>query len=152
MNAENWEKIKSMFAEAVELPTAERLQFLNQNCDAEIRVEVEKMLAMDADDSLEISPLEQLNLIGKSIGKYKILSEIGRGGMGNVYLATCEDLGQKVAIKIIKRGLDSADILRRFKHETEILATLEHPNIARLIDGGTTDDGLPFYAMEFVEG
>lgn len=152
MNAENWKKIKSVFAEAVELPMAERDDFLNKNCDAEIRAEVEKMLAMDADDSLETSPIEQFNLIGKKIGKYKIISEIGRGGMGNVYLATREDLGQKVAIKIIKRGLDSADILRRFKHESEILATLEDPNIARLIDSGTTPDGLPFYAMEFVEG
>lgn len=152
MNPENWKKIKEVFAEAVELPMAERDDFLNKNCNSEIRAEVEKMLAMDADNSLENSPLQQFNLVGKNIGKYKIISEIGRGGMGNVYLATREDLGQKVAIKIIKRGLDSADILRRFKHESEILATLEHPNIARLIDSGTTPDGLPFYAMEFVEG
>lgn len=152
MNPEKWKKIKELFAEAVELPMAERTAFLDQNCDSEIRAEVEKMLEMDEDDSLETSPLHQFNPIGKSIGKYKVLEEIGRGGMGNVYLAEREDLKQKVALKIIKKGLDSEDILRRFKHESEILATLEHPNIARLIDGGTTPDGLPFYTMEFVEG
>lgn len=152
MNPEKWKKIKEAFAEAVEMPMGQREIFVAQNCEPEIRVEVEKMLEMDANDSLETSPLQQFNPIGKTIGKYKVLEEIGRGGMGKVYLATREDLGQKVALKIIKRGLDSEDILRRFKHESEILATLEHPNIARLIDGGTTDDGLPFYAMEFVEG
>lgn len=154
MTPEKWKKVKEIFTEAVELPTAERLDFLDKHCDSEIRSEVEKMLAMDEDDSLETSPLEQFNLIGKKIGKYKILGEIGRGGMGTVYEAVRDDgeFSQKAAIKLIKRGMDSEQILRRFRHERQILASLEHKNITRLIDGGITDEGSPYYVMEYVEG
>ncbi len=156
MNSELWQKINEIFNDAADLSLAERSVFLDQNCETdEIRKEVEKLLQAEdsADNFLETSALDFAQIINpQKIGKYKIINEIGRGGMGNVYLATREDLRQKVAIKIIKRGLDSPDILRRFHHEREILATLEHPNIARLIDGGTTEDGLSFIVMEYVEG
>ncbi len=154
MNQESWKIIKSTFDRAVELPAVERIPFIESIENGEIRLEVEKMLASDDDQSLDISPLESLNLIGKSIGKYKILREIGRGGMGAVYEASRDDgeFSQKVALKLIKRGMDSDEILRRFRNERQILASLKHENITRLLDGGITENGSPFYVMEFVEG
>ena len=86
---------------------------------------------------------------------YTILRPIGRGGMGAVYLAECKgglNVGERVALKLIKRGMDSDAIIKRFVMERQILANLDHPNIARLLDGGTTDDGLPYFVMEYVEG
>jgi eukaryotic-like serine/threonine-protein kinase len=87
-------------------------------------------------------------------GRYRILEEVGRGGMGAVFAAVRDDgeFEQKVALKVIKSGLSTSTIVRRFRHERQILASLEHPNIARLLDGGMSDDGLPFYVMEFIEG
>jgi len=93
-------------------------------------------------------------MIGKRVGVFRLTKEIGRGGMGAVYLAERDDgeFRQRVAIKLIKRGMDTDFIVRRFRHERQILANLDHPNIARLIDGGTTEDGLPFFVMEYIEG
>ena len=91
---------------------------------------------------------------GTRIGDYRIVRLLGRGGMGSVYLASRADrrYRKEVAIKILKRGLDSEDIQRRFHRERQILASLDHPNIARLLDAATTDDGLPCFVMEVVEG
>ena len=88
------------------------------------------------------------------VGPYRLISEIGHGGMGTVYLAVRADAAfeQRVAIKILKRGMDTDAIAARFRHERQILASLTHPNIARLLDGGTTSDGLPYFAMEYVDG
>src|SRR5207253_391487 len=92
-------------------------------------------------------------LAGSRIGPYKIIREIGRGGMGTVYLAArADDFEKRVAIKLIKRGMDTDEILSRFRNERQILANLDHPNIARLLDGGTTTDGLPYFVMEYIEG
>ncbi|MFI5180046.1 MAG: protein kinase [Thermoanaerobaculia bacterium] len=90
----------------------------------------------------------------RRIGAWTLLQEIGRGGMGTVFLAerTDRDFAMKVALKVINRGMDTDTIVRRFRTERRILAGLEHPGIARLIDGGTTDDGLPFFVLEYVEG
>lgn len=94
------------------------------------------------------------DLAGKNVGPFRVVRPIGSGGMGIVYLAERSDdqFEQRVALKVIKRGLDSSDILRRFQAERQILARLEHPNIARLIDGGVTEDGLPYFSLEYVEG
>jgi len=91
---------------------------------------------------------------GQRIGSYRIIRELGRGGMGSVYLAdrADESFDKQVALKLIKRGMDSDAIIKRFVMERQILANLDHPNIARLIDGGTTDDGLPYFVLEYVEG
>jgi serine/threonine-protein kinase len=91
---------------------------------------------------------------GRRIGAYVLVREIGSGGMGKVYLARRDDAQyqKRVAIKLIKRGMDTDDILRRFKNERQILADLEHPNIARLLDGGATGDGLPYLVLEYVDG
>jgi serine/threonine protein kinase len=164
MNAERYQKIKEIFNQAAEMTLAEREDFLENACDSDgLRREVEKMLVFadeeDAEDTLEKNAFEIFTggshaKIPERIGNYKIIREIGRGGMGAVYEAVREadNFTQKVALKVIKRGMDTDAILRRFRHEQKILATLEHPNIARFLDGGMTADGLPFYAMEFVEG
>jgi len=163
MNVERWQKIKEVFNEAAELPDSNRRSFLEQNCrgDAAMRGEIEKMLffADEENDAFENNAFELFNdefheKIPDRIGKYKIVREIGRGGMGAVYEATfeTEDFSQRVALKVIKRGMDTDQIVRRFHHEQKILASLTHPNIAQFFDGGTTDDNLPFYAMEYIEG
>ncbi|HYY43245.1 MAG TPA: protein kinase, partial [Pyrinomonadaceae bacterium] len=89
---------------------------------------------------------------GQLLGGYEILAPLGEGGMGEVYLAHDTKLGRKVAIKLVKRGLGTSDVLRRFRHEEQILANLDHPHIARLFGGGTTEDGLPYFVMEYIEG
>ncbi len=167
MSPDKWKKVKEIFAVAVELSGADREKYLAENLSGEdeIRLKVEEMLRMDdeEDESLENPVIDLANFwneeevetfVGKEIGAYKIQKEIGRGGMGVVFEAIhqTEDVSQKVALKILKRGLESEAMLRRFRNERKILASLEHPNIARLLDGGTTKDGLPFYVMEFVEG
>ena len=97
---------------------------------------------------------DRASLVGTRMGPYRVLKEIGRGGMGSVYLGERDDehYHKRVAIKVVKRGMDSTEVLARFRHERQILAGLEHPYIARLIDGGTTPDGRPFFVMEYVEG
>ena len=92
--------------------------------------------------------------VKRSIGAYHLLHEIAHGGMGAVYLAerSDEEYQKRVAIKLIRRGMDTDRVLARFRTERQILASLDHPNIARLLDGGTTDDGLPYFVMEYIEG
>ncbi|HLM01849.1 MAG TPA: serine/threonine-protein kinase, partial [Pyrinomonadaceae bacterium] len=164
MNPERYQKIKKIFNQATEMSVAERNDFLENACDSDtLRREVEKMLVFadeeESEDAFEKNAFEIFNSaadarIPEKIGAYKIIREIGRGGMGAVYEAVRQNdnFTQKVALKVIKRGMDTDAIVRRFRHEQKILATLEHPNIARFLDGGMTAEGLPFYAMEFVEG
>lgn len=162
MTPESWQQIKRIFDEAVELAPSEQGRFLDAACgsDERVRREVELMLAADPADDLEESPFslfdrgEEVPFHGRKIGHYRILEEVGRGGMGAVFAAVRDDgeFEQKVALKVIKSGLSTSTIVRRFRHERQILASLEHPHIARLLDGGMSDDGLPFYVMEFIEG
>ena len=169
MTRERYQQVKQLYLEAVERDPAERSAFLAAVCaeDDALRAEVERML----DESVETAPLLEAptrgadfpsapqrlaadELIGQRIGPYKILREIGQGGMGAVYLAerADEQFKKRVAVKIIKRGMDTEEIIARFRHERQILASLEHPNIARLLDGGTTADGRPYFVMEQIEG
>jgi serine/threonine protein kinase/Tfp pilus assembly protein PilF len=159
-----WKKIQDLFAAALERPPAGRDAFLRQACagDEELLREVASLLSADQDahSILEGSAIDaagiprELSVEGKLVGAYRIVKQVGSGGMGAVYLAERADgqFQQKVALKVIKRGMDSEGILRRFQSERQILAQLEHPNIVRLLDGGMTDDGLPFFTMEYVEG
>jgi len=164
MDESKWQEIKRTFELAVDLPTGERTAFL-ADCDPELRSEVEKLLSADdeADDFIaepafvaegfkEENPADQY--IGRQIDSYKIIKEVGRGGMGTVYLATHADesFDKTVAVKLIKRGMDTNAVLKRFVMERQILARLEHPNIAGLLDGGSTEDGLPYLVMEYFEG
>lgn len=164
MNPEQWKQVKDIFSEAVELPHDERNYFIEEKSggDALIIKEVHALLESDeeAEDFIE-NPLaavshlvrDETALTGKKVGVYTIEKEIGRGGMGAVYLASrTDDFERRVALKLIKRGFDTDDIIKRFRHERQILAALDHPNITRLLDGGATDDGLPFLVMDYVEG
>ena len=164
VRATRWEEAKEIVADALELDSDEaRHLLIEQRCAnaPELRAEVESLLTQsttgfDACVDKERAALRFRTAIvlGQLIGPYKIEGELGRGGMGAVYLARRADgiFDKRVAIKVLKRGTDTDEILRRFSMERRILARLDHPNIARLIDAGTTDDGLPYFVMEYVEG
>ena len=168
MTVEDWQKVREIFHVARDLPVAERRSFIEGKCgaDAGLRREIEALLesADEAESLIEAPAPTRLShlatddrrgsYIGRQIGSYKIEREIGRGGMGAVFLAVRADdeFDKKVAIKLIKRGFDTDEIIDRFRRERRILAALEHPFITRLIDGGTTPDGLPYLVMDYVEG
>lgn len=165
MNSNKWQKIKELFNQAVELDENEYELFLHKQTEIESEIlnEVQKLLEAEKQNNFAqpIANLSQLwqedqieDYIGKEIGGYKIVKEIGRGGMGIVFEAIRQkdDFSQTVALKLLKRGMDSDAMLRRFIHERQILASLEHPNIARLLDGGRSDEGTPFFALELVKG
>jgi|SRR5947209_5628968 len=168
----SWEKIEDVFVSALEHSPDTRETYLNRVCgdDSSLRVEVESLLASheQARDFIEAPAVAFVSdlitehsdddisqaINGQRIGSYQLIREIGRGGMGTVYLArrADEQYEKFVATKVVRRGMDTEEIVRRFRNERQILAHLEHPNIARLLDGGTTDDGRPYLVMEYVEG
>jgi len=171
MSPERWQQVEEIFHTALDLPEGKRASYLSEVCggDVTLRDEVVNLLAYhesgeQAFNELSPSAVPSTHpdtladdvdpLIGRRIGAYRIEREIGRGGMGAVYEATRADkeFNKRVAIKLVKRGMDTDFILRRFRKERQILAALDHPNIAQLLDGGTTDDGLPYFVMEFIEG
>ncbi len=164
MDTAHWNRVKELFEQALEKPQTNRLEFLREQCaeDSATFVEVKDLLSADErpHSILEGPAVDALDLPdgflaeGTRIGVYKIVRGIGQGGMGAVYLAERADghFRQQVALKIIKRGMDSVEILKRFEAERQILAQLHHPHIARLLDGGLTDDGLPYFTMEYVDG
>lgn len=161
MKPENWPRIKDLMAQALVLPTDERARLLADETDPAIRSEVEGLLAAHSDsDGFMDSILPNRPGIRDSIGPgeiidgYRIVEKIAEGGMGSVYLAenSGDDFSQRVALKLIKRGMDTNAVLKRFLLERRILAQLEHPMIARMIDGGSTESGLPYFVMEYVEG
>lgn len=168
MSSAQLQRLKEIFHSAQQLRPNERSNFLDQACgdDTELRAEIDALLKSDqAADGFMVDPPAQLaaevfgqvetsSAVGRTIGRYKLIERIGAGGMGEVYLAERADqqFKMQVAIKLIKRGMDTESVLRRFQHERQILASLEHPNIARLLDGGETEDGLPYFVMEHVKG
>ncbi len=160
MTAERWRQIESLFAQAAECPPGERPAFLARVCegDEDLRRELESLLACDAPDQrlVEIpdSGDSQPDMAGRRIGPYLLIRLIGHGGMGAVYLGVRDDdqYQKEVAIKLLKRGMDTDFMLARFRQERQILANLEHPFIAHLMDGGATDDGLPYFVLEYVDG
>ena len=166
-SAEEWDRVQELFNAAVDLPAAQRAAFLVGACGGNdsLRREVESLLASDAQaNSFIETPVASVPRdlerdpgdapIDQQFGAYRVLREIGRGGLGTVYLAERADKAfqKEVAIKVVRRGLDTEDILRRFQAERQILAQLEHPNIARLIDAGSTPHGLPYFVLEYVDG
>ena len=167
MIIEDWKKVEALLNEVLELSPAERPGFLDRACagDNGIRSEIEALLACEPQvtEFLRIPAISfseglidsvKDELAGQQIGRYRIVRELGRGGMGAVYLAerTDEDVKQLFALKLLKRELNTADLRRRFIHERQILAGLEHPHITRLLDLGSTSDGVPYFAMEYVDG
>jgi len=161
---EKWDEVKELFAVALDLDPGKRSAFLREACggDDTLRAEVESLLSSfdNAPTFLEDSPASDVvsaqasALTGKRIGAYRILREIGQGGMAVVYLAERADdeYRKQVAIKMLKPGTGKDEILRRFRIERQALAALDHPSIVRLLDGGSTEEGLPYLIMEYVDG
>jgi eukaryotic-like serine/threonine-protein kinase len=176
---ERWARIDALFGEALDRPESERLEFLAAECgeDRELYDAVRSLLedaapagavigesvtefAQDLLAALPPAGDEGKDgdgddpVAGRRVGPYRLVSELGRGGMGAVYLAERADgeFEKRVALKLVKRGMDTDEILRRFRFERRILAGLEHPNIARLYDGGASEDGRPYLVMELVQG
>ena len=168
---DRWSRIEAALDAALQAPKAERGALLDRICrdDPELRGEVESLLLAHAESEgflatsaesfaapivVAAAAREPSDRPGQIVGRYRLLEVIGRGGMGMVWLAERADgqFEQKVALKLIKRGMDSEEILARFLRERQIQARLEHPNIARLLDGGVSDDGRPYFVMELVVG
>lgn len=172
ISRDRWQHVEAIFDEAYELPPEARPAFLDRACgdDAELRARVEGMLRATSVTGgiLETPMFEGAAAIlrsadalqqsgpgeGDRIGRYRVIRELGVGGMGSVYLAERADgvFEQRVALKLIRGALDNEDIMRRFLQERQILARLEHPHIARLVDGGADEAGRPYFAMEYVPG
>ncbi len=166
MQAENWKKIKETLDEVLQLETSRRKSFLDSSgISREIRAEVESLIGFEdaAADLMQLSAVEfstdfiaddSASLNGHEVGAYCVIRELGHGGMGAVYLAERIDgkFQQKVALKLLKREMNTSALRRHFTQEREILASLDHPNIARLLDAGTSNDKVPYIAMEYVDG
>ena len=164
MNAETWIRLEQLFYEASSLSEAERAAFLNERCagDSALLSELERLFAAgEHADSFLNQASEEGALLADSLGEreqragpWRLVRLLGRGGMGAVYLGerADEQFTQRAAIKLVRADLTRAEVFKRFYMERQILARLEHPNIARLLDGGVTSTGLPYVAMEFVDG
>lgn len=173
LEAERWRRIDALFAEALEREVSERRHFLRDACgdDTELFRQVEELLRLEADagatlgesvDGYAQALVAQIDWAapddglppGSIVGSYQIDSVIGQGGMGKVYRASRADgaFDLAVALKVVKRGMDTDEVLARFRHERRLLAGLQHPNIARVIDAGAVDDGRPFLVLEYIDG
>jgi serine/threonine protein kinase len=178
LTPERWAQIRQIFEGALERPDRDRAAYLRVVCarDDELRREVEALLESHVDSGTFLNkPAIELNrtllqnfatsgaqhtgetgeyTTGYRAGPYQLQKRIGRGGMGSVWLASRfdSDFTKSFAVKLVKPGMNSQEILRRFRLEREVLSGLDHPNIARLIDGGSTPEGLPYLVMEYVEG
>ncbi|NKB90323.1 MAG: tetratricopeptide repeat protein [Acidobacteria bacterium] len=168
MSQDRWSQVKALFQQALERDGAERSEFIRgvTGDDTTLRYELESLLSShdEAGTFLSNPPgaaaaeVLQLDddapLTGKRVGPYRVLRRVGRGGTGSVYLAVRDDeeFQQRVALKVIRRGMATEEMLNRFRSERQILASIDHPNIARLLDGGSTEDGLPYFVMEYIEG
>ncbi|MEO8010261.1 MAG: serine/threonine-protein kinase, partial [Dokdonella sp.] len=173
MDAESWARARAVFDQLVDLPESEwnaQLDVLGI-VESSLRGEILSLLRADRADQImtgvdaqapqmvaQLADAErdaqQARLVGQTVGAFRLINEIGRGGMGTVWLAQRVDgeFEQQVAIKLIRAGWDASEVDARFRAERQILAGLTHPNIARLIDGGVTADGRPWLALEYVDG
>jgi eukaryotic-like serine/threonine-protein kinase len=173
LDRERWARLSPLLDQLLDLAPAEREAHLLalSGDDETLRLQLRRLLAADqAAGFLETgdaaafhalaaggeveAPADERTAAGARIGPWEVVRELGRGGMGAVFLASRADgqFQQEAALKVVKRGMDTDEVLRRFLAERQILARLHHPHIARLLDGGVTDDGRPYFAMEYVEG
>ena len=167
MTPDRWQLLQELFNAAVDLPPEQQAAFLNESCgdDETLRRQAESLILATEQSTQRIQQVIQgaaeLTTIdepafpaGRRIGPYQVIQTLGHGGMGDVYLAVRADdeYQKRVAIKVVQHDLGNPEILRRFRNERQILAGLDHPHIARLLDGGTTPEGLPYVVMEYVEG
>jgi serine/threonine protein kinase len=168
--SESPQREEELFAAALALPEAERRSFLEHECggDTELGLRVEALLRVheEARDFLETpavadrpevarrgAPQMPEAVVGIRIGRYKLLQKIGEGGCGVVYMAEQEEpVRRRVALKVIRLGMDTREVIARFEAERQALALMDHPNIARVFDGGATDAGRPYFVMELVRG
>jgi eukaryotic-like serine/threonine-protein kinase len=174
LSPERWRRISALADEALDLPLEERPQYLDRACsgDPELRGEVETLLLADREagaflgeaageragmllrELLEMEETESTSMIGQDVGNWRLVRRLGQGGMGVVYLA--ERIGgefrQNVALKLIKHGMDTKEVIARFEAERQALGLMDHPTIAKIYDAGTTPDGRPYFTMEYVEG
>ena len=168
MKKDRWDQVKELFQQALEHREEERPDFIREVSadDTTLRVELESLLSshdaagtfMSRPPGAEAAAVLSLDadapLVGKRLGPYRVVRRVGRGGTGSVYLAVRDDdeFQLRVALKVVRRGMASEEMLQRFRSERQILASIDHPNIARLLDGGSTEDGLPYFVMEYIEG
>lgn len=168
MSSERHRKLMDLFDRVVAMQQGERTSFLDEACsdDASLRREVEQLLANDADPisfvdatpsqvARVVSTFEPEDRVADTIGSYHIVRKLGEGGMGVVYLAQQENPRRQVALKVIRPGVESSELLRRFDQETQVLGWLQHPGIAQIFEAGTNESGgfhQPFFAMEYVDG
>ena len=156
-------EIRSIFCQALDLDSpAAVAEYLDQACDgdAELRKHVEELIEVHrgARDFLGSSEtkdtaVESRDFVGIEIGPYKLLEVIGEGGMGTVYMAEqTEPVQRRVALKVIKTGMDTRQVIARFEAERQALALMDHPNIAKVLDAGSTESGRPYFVMELVKG
>lgn len=164
---DRWREVNALFDAVLDRAPSARAAFLREACGGDedlLRLASELVASVETapdfleDPALLVTLADELDCdaedVGRRVGAYRLLAPIGRGGTGTVYAAerVGGDFEQRLAVKILRRGLDTADVLERFRAERRILASLSHPNIARLYDGGATDDGRPYLIMELVEG
>jgi eukaryotic-like serine/threonine-protein kinase len=166
-----FQRVDAIFDAALDLPESERAAFVERECAGDVTLAVEVLQLLDAhhrsagfldapDAQLAGEAFEQAGLLASPatgparVGPFRVLRRLAQGGMGAVYLAEREDaqFEQRVALKLIRAEADTEELIRRFLAERRIMALLEHPGIARLIDGGIADDGRPWFAMEYVDG
>ncbi|MCG8407718.1 MAG: serine/threonine-protein kinase [Phycisphaerales bacterium] len=168
MHTQRWQEVRELLISVCELDPGERDAFLSEACadDLELRAEIESILihSEQAPKFLQESAAEAFpdmfefeqasSLVGQRVGPYELIQLVAYGGMGAVYLAARADgqFKKNVAIKLIKRRMVNESMIGRFRIERQTLATLDHPNIARLLDGGITQNGLPYFVMEYVDG
>ena len=164
MSDSHWDRLEALFEAACALPPGERDAFLERECGDDLGLRDEVQSLLDADRSsnhlldgsaLDLAPPLAAPLTpGRQIGSYRALEAIGHGGMGAVYRAERVDGGfdQQVALKLLHRDMETPELRARFLAERQLLARLSHPNIARLLDGGVTEEGRPYFVMEYVEG
>ena len=166
MTDPRWRRIEQLFDQAADLDADQQRAFLERECgeDTDLRDKLQSLLSHDGTHGSRIAAVveaaarlpspEETSFAGRRFGPYRIVRELGRGGMGIVFEAERDDgaFAKRVALKVATRAAYSPEFMYRFRDERQILARLEHPHIARLLDGGAAEDGVPYFAMEFVEG
>lgn len=161
MSPELWRQARKVFEDALDREPAERGAFVDEAClgDPQLLAEVSSLLAShDQADDVFLSPIIDAVVLdrfeGRNLGPYRVLHRLGHGGMGAVYLAerADEQFRRRVAVKLIRPGFDDGHLMRRFSNERHMLAVLDHPNIVKLLDAGITEDGVPYFVMDYVEG
>ncbi|MFZ3279362.1 MAG: protein kinase, partial [Candidatus Sulfotelmatobacter sp.] len=168
MTPERWQQVKQVLAAALELSPEERAAYLDRSyaTDGSLRADIEPLVAsgqrlreefLGQDDFAAATGVLQTGemlWVGRRVGSYKVGEQIGEGGMGEVYRAFRADdqYRKEVALKFVRAGQFGSSIFARFKNERQILAGLDHPNLAKLLDGGATEEGVPYLVMELIEG